>query len=268
MGEWAKTLSIGWAMALTSIRGQMQYRVSFLISVLAGMTFQAMGFVFIWAVLAQFESLGGWTITDIGVLYGMRLTAHGLYQTAFSGMFGFDTLVREGGFDRYLLRPLHPVVQLMFGTFRLTTLGDLLGGVLLLVATLPRAEIAWTWHHMVLLIAAIIGGALIDGAFQLAPAALSFRFIESFPARLIFDDIFSRFGNYPLAIFHNPARWLITFIVPVAFMAYLPASALLGKETYLPEWAGWLTPILGVVLFTAALRIFMRASQGYQSSGN
>jgi ABC-2 type transport system permease protein len=262
------TLSICWSLILASVRGQMQYRVSFLMEVLAGMAYQAIGFLFIWAILARFEALGGWTVEEIALLYGMRLTAHGIYMVCFSNVYRIDDFVREGGYDRFLVRPIPPMLQLMFTSFRVTVIGDLLGGVVLLGAALIRADIAWTPAHVLLFALALIGGALIDGAFQIGPAALAFRFLESWPLRVIFDDVFSRFGNYPTSILERPARTILTFIVPMAFMAYLPAATLLGKGTYLPSWAGWLAPLVGIVAFALALWAFTRASRGYQSAGH
>lgn len=262
------TLDICWSLIRASVRGQMQYRVSFLMEVLAGLAYQAIGFVFIWAILARFEALGGWTLYEIAMLYGMRLTGHGLYMLAFSNFFRIDDFIREGGYDRYLVRPIPPLLQLMFSTIRVTVLGDFFGGVVILAVAIRQLEIDWTPGKIALLVAALIGGALIDGAFQVGPAALTFRFLESWPLRVIFDDIFSRFGNYPTSILDRPVRNVLTFLVPMAFMSYLPAAAILDRETYLPAWAGWLAPVVGVVAFSIALWAFTRASRGYQSAGH
>ena len=262
------TLSICWSLIRASVRGQMQYRMSFLIEIAAGMAYQAVGFLFIWAILARFEALGGWTLPEIALLYGMRLTGHGVYLLFFSNVFRIDDFVREGGYDRFLVRPIPPLLQLMFSTFRVTVVGDFVGGVVILGAALTQVEIAWSPAQVLLLVLALIGGALIDGAFQIGPSALTFRFMESWPLRVIFDDIFSRFGNYPTSILDRPVRNVLTFIIPMAFMAYLPAATLLERETYLPSWAGWLAPVVGVMAFGVALWVFARASRGYQSSGH
>lgn len=262
------TLSICWSLIRASIRGQMQYRASFLMEVASGLAYQSMGFVFIWAVLSSFQSLGGWSLREIALLYGMRLTAHGLYMLCFSNVVRIDDFVREGGYDRFLVRPIPPLLQLMFSSIRVTVVGDVLGGIVILMAALTQVDIAWSAANVALLVLALIGGALIDGAFQIGPAALTFRFLESWTLRIIFDDIFSRFGSYPTSILDWPIRSVLTFIVPMAFMAYLPAAALLGRETYLPVWMGWLSPLVGVIVFGLALWLFVRASRGYQSSGH
>lgn len=262
------TLSLCWKLITASIRGQMQYRLNFVIGVLSGAFFQGIGIVFIWALLQTFESFGSWTFKEIALLYGLRLTAHGLYLTFFSSFYSIDDKVREGQYDRLLVRPIHPMLQLMFSEFRIAVIGDLIGGTAILIAALVLVDIAWTPANILLMIFAIIGGAMLDCSFQILPASLTFRFIESWPARTIFDDIFTRFGNYPVDIFGASMQRLLTFVIPLAFVAWLPAAALLNKPTGIPAWAGWLSLPLGMITMGIAVTVFLRASRGYQSSGS
>lgn len=262
------TIRLCWQLVLASIRGQMQYRLNFVIGVLSGMFFQSINLVFIWAILETFPSLGGWNFREIALLYGIRLTAHGLYLVFFSEMFAIDNMVREGGYDRLLIRPIHPMLQLMFGQFRITVLGDLFGGMAILTAAFMSLGVEWTPELALLLIFAIAGGAMIDGAFQILPASLSFRYLDTWPARVVFDDIFSRYGNYPVNIFGAITERVLTFVIPMAFVAWLPAATLLNKPTFLPLWTGWLGLPIGAVLFWVAITTFMSASRSYQSSGS
>lgn len=262
------TLSLCWQMATASIRGQMQYRASFIIGVLSGAFFQGLGIIMIWAILDTFTLIGDWSFGEIALLYGMRLTAHGVYLLFFSSMFAIDDLVREGDYDRLLVRPIHPILQLMFTNFRITILGDLAGGLAILIAAVNLVDVDWNVANIVLIMLAVIGGAMIDGAFQILPASLSFKYIESMPARVVFDDIFSRFGNYPVDIFGTIATRVLTFLIPLAFVAWLPVSLLLDKPTFLPPWTGWLSPPVGIVTMSIALWVFVRSSRAYQSSGS
>lgn len=262
------TTNLLWQMVTASIRGQMQYRLNFFIGVLSGLFFQGIGIVFVWAILETFDSLGGWSFGEIALLYGLRLSAHGTYLLFFSSFMNIDNMVREGSYDRLLVRPIHPMLQLMFSEFRVTVIGDFVAGIAILTAALTLQDITWSPALVLLLIGAIIGGALIDGAFQVLPASLTFKFIESWPARVIFDDVFSRFGNYPIHIFGQVSERILTFIVPVAFVAWLPAATMLDKPTYMPTWAGWMSVPIGIVAFTIATITFIRSSRHYQSSGH
>lgn len=262
------TVKLLWHMVTASIRGQMQYRLNFVIGVLSGLFFSGIGIIFVWAILETFDSLGDWSFAEIALLYGLRLSAHGTYLIFFSSFMNIDNMVRDGAYDRLLVRPVHPMLQLMFTEFRVTVIGDFVGGIAILVAALTLQDISWTPWLVLLLIGAIIGGALIDGAFQVLPASLTFKYIESWPSRVIFDDIFSRFGNYPIHIFGQVTERILTFIVPVAFVAWLPVATMLDKPTFLPNWAGWMSVPIGIIAFGMAIFVFIRSSRQYQSSGH
>jgi len=263
-------MAICWSLVTASIRGQMQYRLNFLIDVAFGLVFQSIGFVFIWVVLGQFQEIGGWTLNEVTLLYGMRLTSHGFWTVSFSRLFSIDQTVQQGEYDRMLLRPMPAMLQLMFSSFRIAVLGDLIGGLLLLTIALGIVEIEWTTAKVVLLLASLIGGAMLDGAFQLGPASLTFRYLDSWPARLMFDTVFTQFGGYPLSILDRTARSILTFVLPLAFMAWVPATVLLERTEELPFLASlaWASPVVGPALLYVAFRIFRHESRHYQSAGS
>jgi ABC-2 type transport system permease protein len=262
--------SICWHSVLASIRGEMQYRVSFLIQLVFGFVFQTIGFIFVAVVLTRFTSVGGWRLWEVGLLYGIRLAGHGLWVMAMNQLYRFDSIIQEGEWDRFLIRPVPLWAQLMFGQFRIAPLGDFLSGVALLAIAASRVGLDWTPGQVGFLLLAVLGGALIDGAFQLGAAAFAFRYLETLPLRIVFDDLQGRFASYPMGIFERPLRTFMTWIVPMAFMAWLPATVLLGRTAELPfpAWVAWLSPLVGFALMAAATWIFLRMSRQYQSAGH
>ena len=262
--------SICWHNALASIRGEMQYRMSFLIQLLFGFVFQTIGFIFVAVVLTRFNAVGGWGLWEVGLLYGIRLTGHGLWVVVMNQIFRFDMIVQEGEWDRYLLRPMPLWAQLMVTQFRIAPLGDLISGVALLAIALARVDIDWSAGLAAWLLLAIVGGAMIDGAFQLGAAAFAFRYLETMPMRVVFDDLQGMFASYPMGIFERPLRAFMTWIVPMAFMAWVPSTVLLGRtdELPFPTWIAWVSPLLGFALMAGAIALFVRQSRNYQSAGH
>lgn len=264
------TVSICWTLARAALRGQMEYRVNFLVGIIAGVVWQVTGFFMIWVILSRFQSIGGWTLGEIAFLYGLRLTAHGLWVIPFSRLIEMDTMVREGEFDRYLIRPLNPMLQLITSRVRIASLGDLVGGVALLGAASARAGIHWSPTALAYLVLVLIGGALAEAALQIGCAALSFRFLDTAGLRFLIDDAFNKFGGYPLSIFGGFVQFLLTWALPLAFVAYLPATVLLGRtgELRISPIFAYLAPTVGVVWFVAAYRFWIWQSRNYQSSGH
>jgi ABC-2 type transport system permease protein len=264
------TISTCWALVTASIRGEMQYRFNFLIEMGFGLLWQSLGYVFILVVLGKFDAIGGWSLSEVTLLYSIRLAGHALWAVSFSRILFIDYLVQQGEYDRILLRPLPAMLQLMFGSFRVAVLGDVLGSIVLLSIAINTVEIDWTLTKAAFLVAAIIGSGAIDGAFQLGPGALTFRFLDTASLRGNFEYLFTQFGAYPLSILERKARFALTFIVPMAFIAWIPGAVLLDRtdELPVPFWLAWTSPLLGVVLLIFASWLFLRESRQYQSSGS
>lgn len=265
MAEVVRALRLYVLLQRASARGAMQYRLNTLIGVLSGAVWQGTGFAFIWVVMHTFPSLAGWGLAEIAFLYGMRLTAHALALIPMMSVHDIHWLVRNGEFDRLLLRPLNPLIQLMGNRMGVAQLGDLLVGVALLAVASRHAQVDWTAGLIAFCLLAIVGGALIEAAFVLALSSLSLRMVDTFALRVFLDDVFSRFGSYPIKIFGGVTEWLLTYVLPVAFVAYIPSSVVLGKLD--SPWA-LVTPVLGVALVAGAYLIWRRQLDHYQSAGH
>ncbi len=253
-----------------NIRGQLRYRADFLIMVVMSLIFQATGFAFIWVILSRFQDLATWTLNEVAFLYGLRLVIRAL-SILFSGQIRIlDMQIRQADFDRYLVRPLPPLLQIMSQGGQVNAFGDLLGGFGILVTVAMKVTVDWTPMALVYLGLAIIGGTLIEVALELMIAAFGFRLLNTRPLLSLLDSFFSSFGNYPLTIFSSTVQFLLIFGLPLAFMAYFPATVLLGRthELSVPPFLAYAAPLAGVIWFLLALCFFDHELRNYQSSGH
>ncbi len=267
--EAANRVAITAALGKASLRSEFQYRANALSSVLAGLLFQITGFVVVWIIVDRFNQIGGWTLPEMTFLYGMRLTSHGIFYLCFSQLFELDRVLITGEFDRFLVRPLSPLLQIFTRKLRVNCFGDLIGGIALLIASAPRVGIDWTPLAVAFLILAVVGGALVEGSIQVTTGALSFRFLNLLAVRVTINEVFNQYGNYPQKIFPTGLQYALTFVLPVAFVAYFPATVLLDRtnEIIVQPWLAAIAPLVGLCLYLSALRIWHRASRGYQSAG-
>lgn len=265
-----RTFAIWRVLMAAALRASLQYRASFVSGTLGGILFQGVGMAFIAIVVQRFGQIGGWTLGEIALLYGMRLTSHALFTVPFARLFMIDLLVREGEFDRLLVRPVSPFVQLISSRFQIQIAGDLIAGVGILAAAIVWVPLSVSPAAIAYLLLALLGGALIELAIHLVIAGFSFRFISVRALRLVIDQIFSTFGGYPLTIFPSVARFALTFVIPVAFMAYLPATVLLDRTDEISVHASiaYAAPLVGFLLATAATVFWRRQIRHYQSTGH
>lgn len=252
------------------VRTELQYKSNFIHSLIGGAAYQSAQLLFIGILLASFGAIGGWRADEVVLLVGIRMLAHAGYGIVFHETIMSDLVVYQGEFDRYLLRPVNPFLQLLTRRFNLQQFGDLLLAVVVFAVAVARAPVVWTPGKALFAVAAVAGGATIEGAMQTARAALSFRLHNTYSLIGMTDDIIGSYGNYPLHIFGRGGLMAFTVLVPLAFVSYYPAAMLLGRTEHFwfPTWLGWLTPTVGAAMLFAAYRFFMHQARHYTSPGS
>jgi len=256
-------LRAGWRAAMT-------YRVSFLSTIVGGVALQGTQLLFIGVLLSKFNVIHGWRFNDIALLFAMRLAAHAFYVVPFGALFSIDQAIQQGDVDRYLLRPAGIYLQVVTRYAPLMALGDMLLGFGSLALFAPQSSVSWTPGKVAFLIAALIGGGLVEAGLQTFLAGLSFRMTSTTSLRILADDTITRFSSYPLTMFSRWGFLSLTFIFPMAFIAYLPATVLLGRTDQLPipAWLAYISPCGGLVVFTTGLAFFNRMIRQYNSPGS
>jgi ABC-2 type transport system permease protein len=73
------------------------------------------------------------------------------------------------------------------------------------------------------------------------------------------------FGRYPLNVYPAMVRFLLTFVLPYAFVAFLPAAGVLRPEF---AWLGWLTLPVGLLVFGLGLIMWRLGLARYEGAGS
>jgi ABC-2 type transport system permease protein len=270
VGSLRREIRLYVVLRVASLRAALQYRGNIALMVLAGFAYQGAGFAFVWALLHTFRTLGGWTLGQLAFLYGLRLLAHAVWLVVLDGVTVTDYTVRAGELDRMLLRPASTLTQLATHTRSLLGFGDLSVALLIFGIALVVADIDWSPGSVVFLILAVLGGALIEAAASVAVAGVAIRFVDTSAFRAVMYDAIDTLSSYPLGIFGAGAQRFLTYVLPVAFIAFLPASIVLGRsdELAVPAALGYAAPAVGVVLFWLAYRFFRSQLRHYQGVGH
>ncbi|MFJ6199269.1 ABC transporter permease [Micromonospora sp. NPDC092111] len=252
-----------------AIRGERQYRLNFVLMCVLGVVYQGSGIAFVWVMLRTFDTIAGWTFGEVAFLYSLRLLAHAAWAVPFHQLEFMDGTIREGRFDRYLVRPLSPFLQVITTRFQMNVIGDVLAAVVMFVIAVNLVSVDFSPLHILYLVLAVIGGALAEGAAKVFVSSLSFRFVQTWAASRLADNVYLMFGSYPTSIFGPTLAWGLTWVVPVAVVAYLPSSVLLGRtgDLHVPGAVAIAAPLIGLLWFTVAYRWWHRQVRGYQSVG-
>jgi ABC-2 type transport system permease protein len=227
-------------------RGQMAYRASFLLQMASYFVIHLSEVLALFAMFYRFDSMGGWTLAEVAFLHGVSMITFSIADTLVVGLNTVPTQIRQGEFDRVLIRPMSSWLQSVVSEVSLRHMAQFAQGALVLVWALSRLDIDWSAARLgVLLMAAASGVALFVALFTVE-AILSFWTVNSVEAVNAFTYGGSDLAQFPLHIFERGMRVLFLWIVPVGFVSYYPALFILDKRDPLgnPGWFLLLGPAI------------------------
>lgn len=224
----------------------------------------------LWVALHQFPSMNGWSFREMAFLYGLWMLAHEFHNTFFFTIVSVPEYVREGRFDRFLVRPLDTLFQTLTVPQQIWPDGLMLAIAYFTFAT-RYSGVRVDAMFIVFVPFIIIGGALIDLGISLAVATVSFWFIRIDTLRWVVMSLEQEFTRFPISIYTRGVRFILAFVFPFAFMNYFPATYLLHKaETglSLSPQVGLLTPLVGLAWLVASYLFWRVGLNHYQGTGS
>jgi ABC-2 type transport system permease protein len=248
----------------------LEYRTNFLLWFAFTFVYHGSAIVALWVTLTTFPSMNGWDFRNMLFLYALWMVAHAVNATFFSTVGSIPDWIRDGEFDRLLVRPLDELFQVI------STPGAIFPDELLLalgffVVAIIANHMAVTFGFVLLVTLIVLGGALIDLSIGLIISTVAFWFVQVDALRWIVLQLEQEFTRYPLSIYSKGVRLLLAFVIPFGFMNYFPASYFLHKADNglgLPLAIGLLTPAIGIVFLAVAYLFWRVGLQRYQGVGH
>jgi ABC-2 type transport system permease protein len=264
------TLWLYWRYTAISLRGQMQYRASFLMMAFGNLFATAVEFAGIVALFARFGSLRGWRLPEIALFYGMVGIAFAVAETVGRGFDLFPNVIKAGDFDRLLLRPRGTAFQVAAQEMQLMRLGRFSQALAVLLWAMWHRAGVWTAPQITLLLLSIAGGTCLFYGLFVLQATLAFWTVESLEIMNTVTYGGTETAQYPLSIYNPWFRRFFTFVIPLACINYLPSRVLLPDAPVEsgPIWAAWLAPFVGVAFLLIAFRIWNIGVRHYRSTGS
>src|SRR5512137_94545 len=96
-----------------ALKSQLQYPADFIIHVIGISCIGCVEILSLLILTDVFKSIGGWNFWEIGFMSALWRLAHSIHHLLFIPFWWQGRLVRDGEFDRILIRPVHPILQIM-----------------------------------------------------------------------------------------------------------------------------------------------------------
>ncbi len=250
------------------VKARLSYRGDFFASLFAAALVSATGVLFVFFLMdgETIKDLKGWSRAEVLFIFGYSQVSTSLFNIFAPNLYQFgDRYIIQGQFDRVLLRPLDSLCQVIFESFELDALGSMLIGFLILSYSKTQLGIDFGLVDWLWFILSTASGATILLSFFIFLSSLSFHFEDRMGIAPPFFNMIN-FSRYPLPIFNRFLQFVLMWIVPFAFVGFLPATWFFTKPGF--ELFCYLTPVMALLSLTIANAFWRFGVSRYASVGN
>lgn len=246
------------------VRGDLQYRASFAAFLVAQAASALLDLAAIVVLFGQVPRLAGWSLAEVAFLYGLAGTGFALADVFVSPVELLAQRIRDGSFDRVLLRPAGGLLQVVADGFALRRVGKLAQAVVVLVVATASVDVDWTAAAAAVVLLAVGSAAVVFGALWVAGATVSFWAVGS--AELANSVTYGGgvAAQYPMTVYGPVLRRVLA--VPFSFVAYVPALLVLGRDER--PWPVLLVPVVAAGTCAVAWAAWRAGVRHHRSTGS
>lgn len=247
------------------LKSKMSYRADFIISTVGMICTNIAGFISFWILFHNFPSINGWSYHEMLFLYGFSLVSLTPVQCLFDNNWSLRQYVYSGDFIKYCFRPINLFFYFQSEVFDVKGLGQLAFGIGTLVYAWIRIGMGFSVLILLKMLVFLLTASLVMIALQNAAAASCFWIQNSF---YLLDLVcrFRDYARYPITIFSPVFRFIFTFVMPIAFIAYYPSLVILRPDAV--PVLSWISPLIGVIFFYLSYRLWMHGALKYSGTGS
>lgn len=224
----------------------------------------AMMIVVLFIIKNQVRSMGGYTSNEIVVFFLTYQFLDTVVQIMYRGVYLFDTKVRSGEFDFYLLNPINALFRALLGKPDLNDVVFLIPSTLVSIYIVSTLGLQITPASTVWFLLLLFNSFLIATALHVLVLCLGVVASEVQSAIWLYRDI-TRLGQFPVVVYGELLRFALFFVIPVGLMVTVPAELLLHRQ---PSVSLTLTTIVSTSLFAVSLRLWHKSLKKYTSASS
>ena len=252
--------------AAQHLKKLMEYKIDFITGAVAFLVDQVVNLTFLTIIFGNVAHLQGWSYYEMLFIYGFSLFPKGIDHLFCDNLWNVGYwIIRKGEFDKYLTRPINPLLTVTVEVFQVDAFGELVVGIALMLLSVSHLSLPFVWYDIPLALIAVLFGTLIYTSLKIIFASIAFWVKQSgHLVEMVYN--MNGFSQYPTRIYSSVVRDAVTYVIPFAFTAFYPASYLLRHESPLFCIGG--TVAAGSVLFAVGLLIWNKGLTAYESAGS
>ncbi|MBP1930257.1 ABC transporter permease [Ammoniphilus resinae] len=247
------------------LKTKLAYRLDLLNELISDFISQIVNLVFILVVFQHTNFIKGWSQQEIIFIYGFFLIPFAVFSTFFNFWEFQEKYIIKGEMDRILTRPAHHLFQVVLETMDPESLAGVFTGLIIMGYAGYQLDLEIAWYDPFVFVLLVLSGVFLYGGVYIAIASLGF-FIDAKTGISPMIYNIQSYGRYPVDIYNKVIRFVLTWILPFAFVGVYPSAYFLGREDLFVYV--WITPVMGIVFFVIGVWLWNLGVKNYRGAGS
>jgi ABC-2 type transport system permease protein len=258
-------ISVFWDYILQYLKSRLIYRIDFINEILSDLLMQAVSLIFILVVFQHTPAMAGWSRAEVIFIYGYFLIPFSIFSTFFNLWDFNERYIIKGEMDRVLTRPIHNLVQIVLERTQPESLFGIITGLIIMGYAANELDLSFAWYDPFIFVVLVLGSVGIYAGVYVAIASIGFYSDSRTGIAPMIYNI-QNYGRYPLDVYNKVIRFVLTWILPFAYVGMYPTAYFLKRETwYIYTFA---TPFVGLAVFFIGLIIWNFGVRQYRGAGS
>lgn len=259
-----RSLAVLRAFWSVNLAEELQYRANFFASLLGTLFWLAMAVLTAAVFFRQTSTLGGWSFWEVVALLGVFNAVAGVVEAVLRPNIGrLAQHVRQGTLDLILSKPVDPQLHVSFRRLSFWRLTDVALGVGLSGLAVLRLEATPGPLELAAFALAGVAAVTIVYAVWLGLMTLAFWFVAVENLSVLFDAVYET-ARFPVSAYPGALRFLLTYLLPVAWITTVPAAAITGREG---PGGALAAAVVALLLLVVSRLLWGAALASYTSAG-
>lgn len=250
-------LKIYWLFFKNSWQLFMSHRFNFFMGALANVLWTISQLVTLQFLFTKVGSFSQWSFGDLILLLALgQLYIYFAWMVFEPNLGDLFNKINSGAFDRMLTKPLNIRFLSSFERFQVAQLFPMLTTVIPLIIYGLSTRQSFNLLDLIMALIICLFGTIAFYLLNLALSGLTFFFED---IQSIKDFVVTRtvdLSRVPLTIFPKIIQYALTFVVPIAFIAYYPVLVIRKEATFMSVIS---IEIILVVIFYLVSKITWKA---------
>lgn len=246
-----------------SIARDLEFRANFFAKMLQNLTWFLFFFVIIQVLYANTTTIAGWGRGSAYILTGTITLVDSTLFMCFWGLTEIPSMVRQGTLDFLVSKPVDGLFWASMRMFRVDTIGRMAAGIGLVIWGCSIEHFAFSLPNVLAYLFLVLCAMITFYTVMAFLMTLAVWFVRVDNLWVI-SDVINMTGRNPIDIWPQPTRMILTYYLPIAVIASIPARQLRS---------GWsapdlLTGLAWVIGGLVVVRLFWDWSMKHYSSAS